>query len=336
MKILGIETSCDETGVAVFDSSQKKIIWEKTATQIKIHQKTSGIIPEVASRIHAETLPIMIHELKQKINIKKIDSLAVAHSPGLLGSLLVGVNFAKMLAFLWQKPIIPVNHLIAHFYSALLSKPAKKLKFPILGLVVSGGHTILILANAKDKFKVIGSTRDDAAGEAFDKTARLIKLGYPGGPAIEKEAAKIKKSRFHFTPPMLNSGDFDFSFSGLKTEVVRTVQKTKITAENKKELAKAIQNAIITSLVEKTFSAVAKYKPKSFLLGGGVAANQAFRDALYQKLLKVLPKKEILFCEKKYAGDNASIIALAGYFLKKHQVPWYSVKALAENSLLYE
>ncbi len=334
MLVLGIETSCDETGVALIEFPQRKILREELASQVEIHKKTKGVVPEVASRLHAETLPLLIERLKKQTKLTEIDLYAVANSPGLLGSLLVGVNFAKTLGFLLEKPLVEVNHLIAHFYSPLLTYPLQRLRFPALGLVVSGGHTLLILATAKNRFKIIGSTRDDAAGEAFDKIARLLDLGYPGGPAIEQEAQKIDKTPFRFTPPMLKSRDFDFSFSGLKTEVLRTVQKVKLKPEPKAALAKAAQEAIVTSLVEKTFLAVAKFKPQTFLLGGGVAANKTFRETLRDKLSQLLHPKQILFCERKYAGDNGSMVALAGYFLKAEKKPWYSVKALAQNTLL--
>ena len=178
----------------------------------------------------------------------------------------------------------------------------------------------------------IGQTRDDAAGEAFDKIARLLDLGYPGGPAIEK-AAQIKETRFRFTPPMLEAKNFDFSFSGLKTEVLRTVQKQKMNLNLRKEIAKATQEAIVKVLAEKSFLAAAKFKPKTFLLGGGVAANTLLRSRLKKKLKKVLPEDQILFCQKQYAGDNASMVALAAYFLKKEKKPWYSLKASPQNPL---
>ena len=334
MIILGIETSCDETGVAILELPAKKILFEKISSQVEIHKKTKGIVPEVASRMQAEALPLLIEQAKKIKPLNQVDYFAVANSPGLLGSLLCGVNFAKILGFVYQKPIIPVNHLLAHFYSPLITEPIDKLKFPALGLIVSGGHTLLIYAYAQNHIQVIGETRDDAAGEAFDKTARLLNLGYPGGPAIEKSASKIKKTRSKFTPPMLKTNDFDFSFSGLKTEVLRKVKQiNNLTLNLQRELAFAVQKAIITSLIEKTFLAVAKLQPKTFLLGGGVAANSTLRENIRQRIGQLLPKKQILIPEKKYTGDNATIVALAAWFLKNQNQPWYSIKAESENTL---
>jgi len=347
MKILSIETSCDETGMAILEFPQKKIIFEKLASQIEIHKETGGIIPERASRIHAEILPYFLKDIQKILNLKNIDYFAVTQSPGLLGSLLCGNNASKILGQIYQKPVIPINHILAHFYSAFLTESLKKLNYPALGLVVSGGHTVVILAtkkNDKIKFKIIGETRDDAAGEAFDKIARLLGLGYPGGPKIQEAASKTKISRFKFTPPMLKSQDFDFSYSGLKTDVLRTVKNLHPVKSPsghyalhkfdrvKSELAFAAQKAIVESLVEKSYQAVIKFKPKIFLLGGGVAANSYLRKKLKQKLSIIMPEDKIFFPLFKYSGDNASMVALAAYLtLQDKPYPWYSVRATSEN-----
>jgi N6-L-threonylcarbamoyladenine synthase len=249
---------------------------------------------------------------------------------------LCGVNTAKILGQIFNKPVIPINHILAHLFSPFISYPLEKLKFPALGLVVSGGHTLLILAtkkNNKIKFKIIGETRDDAAGEAFDKIARLIGLGYPGGPEIQKASVKVKKSKFTFTPPMLKSQNFDFSYSGLKTEILRTVKKIKkISPLIQKELAFSAQKAIITPLVEKTFKAIKKFKPKIFLLGGGVAANTLLREELMKKISNLIGQKNILFPELKYTIDNAPMVALCAYILLQNKsYNWYSVKVMPEN-----
>lgn len=380
MKILAIETSCDETGVAVLEMPKNKILFEILSSQVDIHSKTYGIVPEIASRLHSEILPQFLKQVDKKIGLQNIDYIATTSSPGLLGSLLVGNNFARMLGYLYKKPLLSVNHLLGHFYAAFINMSIDKIEFPALSLIVSGGHTILVYATAKNKnqklqtpiisFKIIGETLDDAAGEAFDKIARLLNLCYPGGPLISKMANQVKKSRFKFTTPMSQSSDFNFSFSGLKTQVRQTVEK--ITSNyhleqiersqppssykmNKKihhiksslreepkgllnmiksEIAFAAQNAIIDSLVQKSFSATTKYHPKTFVLGGGVAANQLLRQKLVKDLSLLLPKNKIFIPELKYATDNATMIAFAGYMgMPKNIITWDKLETSPTNKL---
>jgi len=246
----------------------------------------------------------------------KIDVIAVTIGPGLIGSLLVGIETAKTLAYVWKKPIIPVNHLQAHLYANWLE--GKKPQFPTIGLVVSGGHTDLVLMKDHGKLKWLGGTRDDAAGECFDKTARLLGLGYPGGPAIEKKAQKGNSQAFDLPRPMIKQKNFDFSFAGLKTAVLRVTKKQK-TKTKKEDLAASIQQAIIDVLVEKTVRAAEKYRVKSVLLAGGVAANKKLREKMKLKINLFVPSP-------KLCTDNATYIASCAYF-NYQPISWQKIKA---------
>lgn len=308
MKILAIETSCDETAASVLEAKGGRfsILSNIIASQIKIHAKTGGVVPEVAAREHVEKIiPIVKKAIKGKV-----DLIAVTAGPGLATSLSVGVETAKALAYIWKKPIVAVNHLAGHVYANWLDN--RKIEFPILCLIVSGGHTELVLMKKHLDFKIIGSTRDDAAGEAFDKVAKILKLGYPGGPEIAK---RVKgKDKIKFPRPMIKSNDFDFSFSGLKTAVLYYHKDHK---KQINEICTAFQNAVIDVLVTKTKKAARKYKVKTVLLGGGVAANQALRNKIKQELNCNPP-------QMKYTTDNAAMIAAAGYFMAKQKqfTPW--------------
>lgn len=289
MRILGIETSCDETAAAIVEDGTK-IISNVVASSQSMHARYGGIIPDKAAREQLKSiLPVL-----QEALTKPVDAIAVTIGPGLIGSLLVGVETAKALALAWNKPIIPVNHLVGHIYANWLGATLPNL--PALALLVSGGHTELILMKDHGQFKIVGSTRDDAAGECFDKCARLLNLGYPGGPAIEKAALAGK-----ITPlprPMINEKGFDFSFSGLKTAVANRRQ------ENPQHLAFELQEAITDVLVAKTLLAAEKFKPKSILLAGGVAANRRLRTKFPQ------PR----FPAVNLCTDNATYIASAAFF----------------------
>lgn len=311
MRILGIETSCDETAAAVVKDGIK-ILSNVVASSVEIHQKTGGIIPEVAAR---EQVRCIIPVIKEALT-SKIDAIAVTIGPGLIGSLLVGIETAKTLAYVWKKPIIPVNHLQAHLYANWLEN--KKPQFPTIGLVVSGGHTDLVLMKDHGKLKWLGGTRDDAAGECFDKTARLLGLGYPGGPAIEKTAQKGNPQAFDLPRPMIKQKNFDFSFAGLKTAVLRVTkeQKTKI---KKEDLAASIQQAIIDVLVEKTVRAAEKYRVKSVLLAGGVAANRRLREKMKLEINLFVPPP-------KLCTDNATYVASCAYF-NYQPISWQKIKA---------
>jgi len=319
MKILGIETSCDETAAAVIQDGEK-ILSQVVSSSVKLHQKTGGIIPETAAR---EQLRYIIPVIKAALDKQVIDALAVTVGPGLIGSLLVGVETAKTLASVWQKPLIPINHLQSHLYANWLKK-GKKPKFPTIGLVVSGGHTDLVLMKKHGQIKWLGGTRDDAAGECFDKCARLLGLSYPGGPAIATAAAKLKgqkiKNRIKLPRPMLYEDNFDFSFSGLKTAVLAEVKKQKNI--NSALLANEIQEAITDVLVAKTKKAVREYGVDSILLSGGVTANARLREkfkSAFKHSLLFIPPTEL-------CTDNAIFVASCAYF-NYRALSWQKIQA---------
>lgn len=329
MKILTIETSCDETAAAIVSKNPKenyaKVLSNVVTSSLLYHSKTGGIIPDIAAR---EQLKFIIPVIEKAINdakvaIKDIDAIAVTKGPGLIGSLLIGVETAKTLAYLWNKPIIPVNHLLGHIYANFIKTPkldARRLtlntiQFPALALLVSGGHTDLVVIKSHKNFKWLGGTRDDAAGEAFDKIGRLLKLPYPGGPAIEKVSERGIAGRFTFPRPMIGSKDFDFSFSGLKAAVMREVKKTKnMDEKTKADIAASVQKSIIEVLVRKTMKATKKYNVKSILLGGGVAANQQLRSELKCKMANDKCKIDFFAPQKSLCTDNAAMIGAYAAF----------------------
>jgi len=328
MIILGIETSCDETAAAIVKNGVE-VLSSSVASSEEIHKKYGGIIPEKAAREQLKSIIPVIKETLLKANLSfpkgvfEIDAIAVTVGPGLIGSLLVGVETAKTLAWLWDKPIVPVNHLIAHIYGNFLQNQSA-IKFPALCLIVSGGHTELVLMKDHGKFQWIGGTRDDAAGECFDKTARLLGLGYPGGPVIAARAAMVDgpgsmvDGPNKLPRPMINDDNFDFSFSGLKTAVLNIVKNTKLTNSLiTNQLAYEIQEAITDVLIKKTLKAAEKYKVKSILVGGGVAANQRLREKFNE--IAGFPPLEL-------CTDNGSIIASAAYF-NYHPIHWQKIKA---------
>lgn len=333
--ILAIESSCDETAAAVLsfelsNLSKNKTTFPKITTlssvvksQIKLHSKMGGVVPEVAARAHVKNIrPVVEHALKaSNTNLENIDYVAVTAGPGLIPSLIVGVEFAKTLSFALNKPIIPVNHMLGHLYSpfgklsAVSSQQSAEL-FPNISLIVSGGHTMLVLMKNFSEYKVIGQTVDDAVGEAFDKVAKLLKLPYPGGPEVSKLAEQGDPNAIVFPRPMLNSKNYDFSFSGLKTAVLYYMRDnvgngfkpfpTKIKAD----ICASFQEAAVDVLVQKTFRAVKEFKAKSVSLSGGVSANKKLREELNLKSkalnLKFLPSPLSL------SGDNAEMIGIAG------------------------
>ena len=321
MKILAIETSCDETAAAVVEVSQGKIkaLSNIVSSQIKTHAKYGGVVPEVAARLHVEKIiPIIDKALdKAKAKVKDIDALAVVSGPGLVPSLRVGVETAKVLAYAWDKPLIAVNHIEGHIAANLFGN--KKIQMPAICLVVSGGHTSLIHMKSWGKYKLIGQTRDDAVGESFDKAAKIMGLGYPGGPIVSKLAENGKPDRFELPRPMIGSKDFDFSFSGIKTAVLYLYESRKNwTDKAKADLAREFENAVVEVLVKKAFDAVAKYKPKSLLLAGGVAANKKLRNVLKKKE-KESKGLEIHIPSFEFTTDNAAMIGAAAYFHYKNK-----------------
>lgn len=332
MRILGIETSCDETSAAIVENGQD-LLSNAVATSSEMHVKTGGIIPEQAARQQVKSIiPILKEALKDaKTSLEKVDALAVTSGPGLIGSLLVGVETAKTLAMLTKKEIIPVNHLVAHIYANFIGNTPS---FPALCLVVSGGHTDMVLMTGHGKIKWIGGTRDDAAGEAFDKTARLLGLPYPGGPSISKKAdhylKENKGSKLDFFPrPMINDDNFDFSFSGLKTAVLTKVGKKDASQEF---LAANVQEAIVDVLVEKTTRAAKKYKPKSILLAGGVAANKRLRDKFKKRIKREKLNSDFFVPPVNLCTDNAAYIAACAYF-NFNASPWDKIDANPELAI---
>ncbi len=344
MIILGIETSCDETSAAVIEGIKNKVILKSniTATSMELHAKTGGIIPENAAREQIKfILPVIEEALKNAgIDFSKLDAIALTYGTGLIGSLLVGVETAKTISLVYNIPLIPINHMVGHIYANWLIAESKEqigkpyaishkqyadIALPAIALVVSGGHTDLLLMTAHGKFKLLGGTRDDAAGEAFDKIARLLGLPYPGGPAIENEAKKGNPKRFHFPRPMIGSTNFDFSFSGLKTAVLRETQSIKnLDSQTVSDIAWAAQDAIVDVLVKKTLKAALKYNVKSILISGGVAANQSLRDQFLVQCSKF--SVNFFSPEKKLCTDNAAMIAAAGFY-NYNPVSWSKITA---------
>ncbi len=349
MIILGIETSCDETAVAILKISRNnsEILSNFIFSQIKIHCPFGGVVPKIAGREHLKKIiPLLNKALqKSKVKPKDIDLIAVTRGPGLAPSLFIGMSVAKTLSYVWQKPIVGVNHIEAHIFANLLPQIGKSYKlqvtsykrmFPAIGLIVSGGHTQLILARDFLKYKLLGETLDDAGGECFDKTARILGLGYPGGPAIAAEAAKLKagsrKLKAGLPSPMINSKNFDFSFSGLKTAVLYDFKKRSSKERKSKkyiqEMSWEIQQAIIDVLISKTIKAAEKYQVKTILLGGGVIANKELRKQFRAKIRKEKSNYELRIPSLKFCGDNAAMIALLGfYYFKSGKIDhWENLK----------
>ncbi len=332
MKILAIETSCDETSAAHIDvdSSKIHIIKQSTSTSAELQKKYGGIVPEEAARKQVEyIMPVVEDVMGRKYKDKDIDAIAVTYGPGLAVSLQVGIDTAKTLSYIFQRPLIPVNHLEGHIYSPFIPEKGKgiyrdKIRFPSLALIVSGGHTLLVLVRDYLKYKVVGRTRDDAAGEAFDKGAKLLGLSYPGGPQISVLAEKGDEKAFDFPRGMIKSSDFDFSFSGLKTALLYTLQKInkqKIKGRLLYNLCASYQRAIVDALVIKTQRAAEKYTVKSVWIGGGVSANNLLRKEM-ERALDV----PCYISPLKYTTDNAAMIGFAGY-LRFQKGDWLSFKS---------
>ncbi len=318
MHILAIETSCDETAAAVICHSrgQLNIVSNLVSSQIDIHKQYGGVVPEVAAREHVKNIiPVIEQALCQaKVKPDKIDLLATVSGPGLITSLMVGVEAAKALSYAWQIPLLPVNHMYAHMAGNFLTA----LEFPALCLIVSGGHTELIYLKDYFSFEKLGATIDDAAGEAFDKVAKLLDLGYPGGPIVSKLALDGDPKAFAFPRPMLNRQNSDFSFSGLKTAVLYAVQKhTGRSRQFQADICASFQQAVIDTLVGKTVKAAKEYDVKTVMLAGGVAANQALRSTLEQRVTDL--NLEFKVPEFKLCTDNAAMVGIAAYFLSQKQ-----------------
>lgn len=402
MKILAIETSCDETAIAIADflgpkrQPQVRVLSHIVSSQAKLHAKFGGVVPNLAKREHQKNLTSILLQALNEYGIKKskfkvqnaklqskiqnvekilerepellrqfkkyvipllspdVDAIAVTYGPGLAPALWVGVNFAKALAYLWNKPLIPVNHMAGHLFSALLRQSGKNNlqpttynllppQFPALALLVSGGHTQLVLMRGYGKYKIIGETLDDAAGEAFDKVARIMGFPYPGGPAISRLAAKGDPRKYPLPSPMLHSKDYDFSFSGLKTAVFYLIRdlfqaklgtigtKRVLPIRVKTDIAASFERATVEVLVKKTIRAAKEFRAKTILLGGGVAANELLRRRLAEETGKALPSSpptprlrragKFQAPSSDLCGDNALMIATAAYFSGKKMAP---------------
>ncbi|MEK7209367.1 MAG: tRNA (adenosine(37)-N6)-threonylcarbamoyltransferase complex transferase subunit TsaD [Patescibacteria group bacterium] len=346
MRILAIETSCDETGMALVEENkgQINVLANLVSSQIEIHRPWGGVVPNLAKREHQKNLPILLDQLTMRLRslshcISDIDLLAVTNGPGLAPCLWAGVNFAQELARKLNKPLVGINHLKGHIYITLseLINPKSEARntkqipnykfqmpkdspFPVLSLIVSGGHTQLVYSKKIGRYQIIGETLDDAAGEAFDKVAKLLGLGYPGGPEISKLAAKGNPLRFNLPRPMINSKNFDFSFSGLKTAALYLVKgfpekdrpsPLELNDKNKADLAASFEQAVVDVLIHKTVLAARKLTPNTLVLGGGVAANQKLRQELESKIKKEFPQVACRLPPVALTGDNALMIALA-------------------------
>lgn len=319
MKILAIESSCDDTGVAIVENGRRVLV-SLVASQEKLHAKFGGVVPEVASRQHLEAIyPLIELALsKAKLSQREIDAIAVTTHPGLLGSLLVGVSAAKTLGYLWDKPVIGVNHLLGHIYAGWLG--GEKIEYPLVSLVTSGGHSEIVLTTYDGEYKYVGGTRDDAAGEAFDKVARLLKLGYPGGPAVAHRAMAGSAGKVHLPRPMIEEKNFDFSFSGLKTAVTKTKGRSA-------DIAKEFQEAVVETLTHKLMRAAEKYKAKTILVGGGVSANRRLREEVTKRASQIgLP---VVIPEFQHCTDNAAMIGSAAYYTRQSaKDKWYNANVL--------
>jgi N6-L-threonylcarbamoyladenine synthase len=342
MIILGIETSCDETAAAIIKGEKigaKNFLSVRSnivSSQIDIHKKYGGVVPEVAAREHVLSVLPVVNEALEKAGIKKedvskkIDAIAVTVGPGLITSLIVGIETAKVLSHVWDIPLIAVNHIEGHIYANFVGE--LKVKFPALILTVSGGHTMLVLMIGHGKYKIIGDTRDDAAGEAFDKAAKLLNIGYPGGPVVAAEATKSKvtsqKLKVVLPRPMINSSDYDFSFSGLKTALFYQLKKDKDLEKRIPEYCAEFQQAVVDVLIFKTIKAARDFNVKTIMLAGGVSANKELRKKLKIAIEENLPEVEFFLPDLKYTTDNAVMVAAAGYFrfLKKDFVNRKKIK----------
>ncbi len=385
MLILGIETSCDDTSVALLNSSEQGhfVISEKTASQIEIHKKYGGVVPEIAGRMHAEKIVPLLEEVLKDATLMsptahthlppsqggfiRPDAIAVTAGPGLITGLIVGVEAARTLSYTWDIPLVAVNHIEGHIHSVEIGpqttdyrlqqttnktvvRSPSTVVFPALALVVSGGHTELIMMKDHGRYEILGATKDDAAGECFDKVAKLLGLPYPGGPQISKLAETGRTDAIDFPRPMLEQKNYDFSFAGLKTSALywlrdntplaplfRGESKIPPKKEGREVLADTItindfcasfEQAIVDVLVGKTIRAAEQFKPKTIILGGGVAANKKLRETLREAIHHHSPDTLYLLPDTKYSMDNAAMIAVAGYYhaLKKDFTPWEDIK----------
>jgi tRNA N6-adenosine threonylcarbamoyltransferase len=309
MLILGIETSCDETGVALYDADNSHLLAHALHSQSEMHDEYGGVVPELASRDHIRRIVPLIRQLFDRTGraISELGAVAYTEGPGLAGALLVGASFARGLAFALGVPAIGIHHLEGHLLSPLLS--ARPPQFPFVALLVSGGHTQLLRVDAVGQYALLGETQDDAAGEAFDKTAKLLGLGYPGGPQVAKLAESGKPGRYRLPRPMIASGDLDFSFSGLKTAVLLLVRGAEPSPQFHADVARAFEDAIVDVLVAKCALAIERTGLSRLVVAGGVGANRALRERL--EAARVKSGFEVFFPELELCTDNGAMIAFA-------------------------
>ncbi|MFC1734674.1 tRNA (adenosine(37)-N6)-threonylcarbamoyltransferase complex transferase subunit TsaD [Candidatus Hydrogenedentota bacterium] len=328
---MGIETSCDETGVAIVEDG-RRILSNMVSSQIPIHAEYGGVVPELASRNHVRTLPLLAREALRdaKCSLAEIDAFAVTQGPGLVGSLLVGLNYAKSLAYVTGKPLIPLHHIEGHMYAPFMD--GHEIEFPFVSLVVSGGHTSLIACHGHHKYELMGRTRDDAVGEAFDKIAKLVGLSYPGGLSVQLAAKKGNEKAFSFPRPLMSDDSFDFSFSGLKTAVLYQVQsggdsptgqrgkkhivdanrKANLTEEEVADICASFEQAALDVLVKKTRNALREADAKRLVVAGGFAAHERLRERLRAEL--GIDESNVYCPSMELCLDNGAMIACAGYF----------------------
>lgn len=312
MNILAIESSCDETAAAVVKDG-RQIISDTVFSQIDIHKIYGGVVPEIASRCHIEKISPLVEDalLKADMTMKDIDAVAVTAAPGLIGALLVGLNFAKGIAYANGKPLVPVHHIRSHIAANYLAHP--ELEPPFIAMVVSGGHSHIVLVNDYTDYKIIGHTRDDAAGEAFDKAARVLGLGYPGGVYMDKLAKEGNVNAYKFPKVSFSDGPYDFSFSGIKTSVINLVNTASMRGDelNKADIAASYSDAVTGVLCDKFFAAAKEFNMQRLVVAGGVSANSMLRE----KLENYLPKGKKLYVPPlSLCGDNAAMVGAQGYY----------------------
>ncbi len=310
MNILGIETSCDETGVAVYNQTQG-LIAHQLYSQVAMHEAYGGVVPELASRDHVQKLAPLVKETLREAGISVAELAAIAYTagPGLMGALLVGATLARSLAWALGIPALAVHHMEAHLLAPMLE--AEPPTFPFLALLVSGGHTLLVHVAGLGRYEILGESLDDAAGEAFDKTAKLLGLGYPGGPAVERLAAHGRAGRFVFPRPMTDRPGLDFSFSGLKTSVANTIREQASDEQTKADIARAFMDAVVATFVIKGRRALRATGLKTLVVAGGVSANRALRQAL--DALAQSEQAKVFYPQAQFCTDNGAMIAYAGY-----------------------
>ena len=328
MNVLGIETSCDETGVALYDT-ENGLVAEALHSQVDLHAVYGGVVPEIASRDHIRMLLPLIQQVMSEAGIDRPDAIAYTAGPGLVGALMVGGGMANGLGLAWDCPVIPVHHMEGHLLAPMLEDEPPE--FPFLALLVSGGHSMLIAVEELGNYRVLGTTLDDAVGEAFDKTAKLLGLGYPGGPALAALAEDGDEAAFKFPRPMLNKPNFDFSFSGLKTAVMLEVRKAEAEGrldDCRADLAASFQRAAVDTLIAKTIKAARAEGLDRIIVAGGVGANQLLRKDMAERF-----EGEVYYPRLAFCTDNGAMIAVAGALRLAEADTASEIKAQARWSL---